>query len=88
MLTLASFDPRQAALVLLVVTALLLASILRAQELPLGFFDYLGGMVEQDGELVDPLALQDAEPAGEPAESEEEPLPLELEPGVLEGELP
>ena len=25
---------------------------------PLGFFDYLGSMVEHDGELIDPLLLQ------------------------------
>jgi hypothetical protein len=25
---------------------------------PIGFLDYLGSMVEQDGELVDPLSLQ------------------------------
>ena len=45
----------------LVLVALLVTGALRAQEqLPIGFLDYLGGMVEQDGELLDPMMLDDA----------------------------
>ena len=62
MLMLANADVRLYGLCLVLAT-LLVAGVLRAQEqLPIGFFDYLGGMVEQDGELLDPLMLDDVKP--------------------------
>ena len=75
-LILASLDNRHWWLVVMIVTALVLAGALRAQELPLGFLDYLGGMVEQDGELLDPLMLDDAQ--------QEVPEEMELQPVELE----
>lgn len=76
MLTLASLDSRQWWLLSIIMMALLLAGALRAQELPVGFLDYLGGMVEQDGELLDPLMLDDAK--------QQVPEEIELQPVELE----
>ena len=48
---------------LLAVCAMSTSPVIAAQELelpPLGFFDYLGSMVEHEGELIDPLSLEAA----------------------------
>ena len=68
---------------LLAVCAMSASPVIAAQELelpPLGFFDYLGSMVEHEGELIDPLSLEppqadqgaEVEPGNETANKAEE----------------
>lgn len=69
----------------LLLLALLYSSIasaeqaVRAEALPEGFFEFLGLMVEQDGELIDPLSL------GNPAQMPDPPASStdEVDPDAL-----
>lgn len=60
---------------LLAVCAMSTSPVIAAQEPelpPLGFFDYLGSMVEHEGELIDPLSLEPPPEATAPARDDNE----------------